>query len=100
MRCFFAVLLTLAQLPAAEHTGTVKFGGLPVPGASVFATQGGRTRSTITNSLGVYSFADLEEGACAVRVEMQLFVPESREIVIPNGSALEWELTAAPPPAL
>jgi hypothetical protein len=100
MRPFLAILLTVAQLPAAEHTGTVKFGGLPVPGASVSATQGGRTRSTITNAQGVYSFSDLQDGPCAVRVEMQLFAAESREIVLPSANVSEWELAAAPPPAL
>jgi hypothetical protein len=34
LRCCAAAWLALVPLPAAEHHGLVKFGGLPVPGES------------------------------------------------------------------
>ena len=100
MRSCIAVLLALAQLHAADHTGIVKFGGVPVPGASVTATQGEAKHSTITNLQGAYTFTGLNEGACTIQIEMQLFNPERRELIIPATTASEWELTPAPPPSL
>ncbi|HYP08546.1 MAG TPA: carboxypeptidase-like regulatory domain-containing protein [Bryobacteraceae bacterium] len=100
MRACIAVFLCLAQVRAADHSGVVKFGGLPVPGASVTARQGDIVRSTITNSLGSYSFTELKDGPCSIQVDMQLFNTERREITIPSIGGIEWELTAAPPPAL
>ncbi|HYP15291.1 MAG TPA: carboxypeptidase regulatory-like domain-containing protein [Bryobacteraceae bacterium] len=81
------------SLLAGEHNGIVRFGGSPVPGVSVTATSGDRRLTTITNPQGFYRFADLQTGTWTVRVEMQLFAPETREV---NGalgtSSAEWDL--------
>jgi hypothetical protein len=46
-----AVALGLPLLPllGSEHHGTVKFGGLPLPGAAVTAKQGDKSFSAITD---------------------------------------------------
>src|SRR5437870_5133144 len=75
-RCCAAAALAMVRLPAAEHHGMVKFGGLPVPGASITATQNGRKLWTITDPQGVYSFLDLADGTWIIQVEMQLFLTE------------------------
>ena len=58
-----AVWIAVAGLMAAEHHGTVKFGGLPVPGATVTATKGDKKLVTTTDENGRYAFADLSDGA-------------------------------------
>jgi trimeric autotransporter adhesin len=89
--------LAAATIDAAEHHGNVKFGGLPVPGATVTATQGEKRLSTITTQQGVYTFADLADGAWKIRVEMLCFVPLEQDVTVAaNGAAAEWELKLAP----
>ncbi len=57
-----AVWIAVAGLMAAEHHGTVKSGGLPVPGASITATKGDKKLYTTTDENGRYTFADLADG--------------------------------------
>ena len=110
-RPVITALLLVLPLAASEHRGVVRFGGLPVPGATVTATQAERRASTISDAQGVYSFADLADSAWSVQVEMQLFAVERREVnVSATTAAAEWELklltgeeiarlaVAAPPP--
>lgn len=94
-----AVLLALGvRLAAAEHTGAVTFGGLPLPGATVTATSGPSTFTTTTDADGRYSFPGLDGTRWTLRVEMQLFAPQTRELA---PGPFTWELepltTAAPP---
>src|SRR6202167_1384570 len=102
-------LLCICALTAAEHKGQVKFGGLPVPGATVTATQGDRTLVAIADKDGNYSFADLPDGVWNFQVEMLGFAPIKQEVTISAGEgAPEWDLkmlsfdeikaSAAPPP--
>lgn len=97
-----ALLLAFAlSLAAAGHSGAVTFGGLPVPGATVTASRpGAEPRRTITGLDGAYGFPDLPDGRWTLRVEMQLFAPQTREIDTSSPPAT-WELEAAPtqPPA-
>src|ERR1035438_2479886 len=96
-------------LPASEHHGVVKFGGLAVPGATVTATQGDKKLVAITDPRGVYTFADLPDGVWNLQVEMLCFATLKNEVAIaPNAPSPEWELkllpldeikAAAPPPA-
>jgi trimeric autotransporter adhesin len=103
------VVFCLCSLTAAEHKGQVKFGGLPVPGATVTATQGDRTLVAIADKDGNYSFADLPDGVWNFQVEMLGFAPIKQEVTISAGEgAPEWDLkmlsfdeikaSAAPPP--
>ena len=107
----YAILAGLAVfgLAAAEHHGQVKFGGLPVPGATVTATQGDKKLVAVTDQQGSYSFPDLAEGIWTMQVEMLCFAPDKQEVgVTPNAPAGMWELkllpfdeikASAPPPA-
>ncbi len=106
-----AVWIAVAGLSAAEHHGTVKSGGLPVPGASITATKGDKKLYTTTDENGRYAFADLAEGSWTIEVEMLGFGKLSNEVGIAfDAPAPEWNLkflsmsdiakaAAAPPPA-
>ena len=105
----FIFVFTLA---AAEQKGEVRFGGLPVPGATVTATQGDRTLVAVTDKDGNYSFPDLPNGVWNFQIEMLGFAPVKQEVTIGAGAlgavAPVWDLkmlsfdeikaTAAPPP--
>jgi trimeric autotransporter adhesin len=95
---FCAVFLFAGLLvSAAEHHGLVKFGGLPLPGATVIATQGEKRLSVITGPAGAYSFADLADGVWKIRIEMLCFAPAERDIGVAQGApAPEWEMTLLP----
>jgi hypothetical protein len=78
---------------ASEHHGTVKSGVLPIPGATVTATQGDKKLLTTTDDKGVYTFADLADGIWSIRVEMLGFANETRDIgVAPDAPSPEWDL--------
>jgi len=108
LRWGLAILMSCGLLGASEHHGLVKFGGLPLPGATVTAKQGDKTFTAVTDFQGAYSFRDLPDGTWTVKVEMLCFSPVEREIVIaPNAPSPEWEMkllpfdeikAAAPPP--
>ena len=98
---FLVIGLTVAGLMAAEHHGTVKSGGLPVPGASVSATSGDRKLFTTTDENGRYSFADLADGAWKIEVEMVGFAKLSNEIGVAfDAPAAEWNLKFLPMSAI
>lgn len=58
---------------AREYHGTVTFGGLPVPGATITATQGAKKFTTVSDQGGAYHFDDLPDGQWTIEVEMQCF---------------------------
>jgi hypothetical protein len=74
--------LCASLLLATEYHGTVKSGGLPIPGAAVTATQGDKKSTTTTDEEGSYTFADLPDGAWTITVEMFGFDKTSREVSI------------------
>jgi carboxypeptidase family protein len=76
---------------AADQYGRVTFADLPVPGASVTATQSGTStkRVTVTDQQGVYHFTNLDDGVWTIRVDMLGFASASQDITIPS---------TAPPP--
>src|ERR1700682_794246 len=78
---------------AAEHHGVVKSAGLPVPGATVTASQGEKKLLTTTDDRGAYAFADLPDGVWTIQVEMFGFGKLSREVgIAPNAPSPEWDL--------
>ena len=81
------LLAALSAAPswAAEHSGQVTLGGVPVPGVKVTASQGDQKVTTSTNQDGTYRFPSLAEGTWAVRVEMLGFSPVTREIAVTAG---------------
>jgi hypothetical protein len=89
--------LIVTTLMAAEYHGIVKSGGLPIPGASVTATQGEKKLITTTDEQGAYSFPDLEDGAWTITVEMLGFGKISRPVTIaPTAANSDWDLRLLP----
>src|SRR5690348_11291928 len=84
-------------LTSSEHHGQVKFGGLPLPGATVTAVQGDKKFVAVTDPNGVYSFADLADGTWSFTIEMQVFAPLRQEVgIAPNAPSPEWEMKLLP----
>ena len=97
MRYGAIAALAVFLLSATEHHGQVKFGGLPVPGATVTATQADKTFTAITDPQGAYSFPDLSDGAWTIQVEMPGFAAFHQEVqVARDAPASEWNLTMLP----
>lgn len=95
-----AVATLALSVPAAasEYHGQVTFGGLPLPGATVTATQASKRFITTTDAQGIYSFPDLQDGPCTVEVEMTGFSMIKRDVVIgPNVPPAQWKLALLPP---
>ena len=99
---------------ASEYHGHVRYGTVPVPGAIVTLTQGDKQYSTITDSLGLYEFADLPDGTWKVSISLRGFTAVDSTVNVaanaPQGDftvemlALPQLLAmaqpeAAPPPA-
>src|SRR5437763_8034856 len=86
-----AVCLAVSSLLASEHHGVVKSGGLPIPGATVTATQGDKKVVTTTDDEGKYAFPELADGVWNVQVEMLGFAKVTNEIgVAPNAPSPTW----------
>src|SRR5215475_7511028 len=88
MAAVFYILLVLT-----EHHGQVLFGGVPVPGATVTATQAGKQVVAVTDQQGLYSFPELEDGPFVIQVEMLGFTTLKQEV---NTPAAEFELKMLP----
>ena len=92
-----AVFLLSALLYASQQRGQVKFGGLPVPGATVTATQGDESLSVITDSQGGYSFPDLTDGVWTIQVEMLGFESLKQEVTVARDAPpTAWDLKMLP----
>jgi hypothetical protein len=110
LACALALIFTFVwAITAAEQKGEVRFGGLPVPGATVTATQGDRTLVAVTDAMGNYSFPDLPDGDWHFQIEMLGFTPIKEDVkIVPGAISPVWDLkmlsfdeikaTAAPPP--
>jgi len=107
-RLLLGASLAVTGLVAAEHHGIVKSGGLPVPGATITATQGDKKVVTTSDDQGFYSFPNLDDGVWTLTVEMLGFEKVSREIgVAAEAPSPQWDLkiqtleaiTAPPAPA-
>src|SRR5260370_19036342 len=72
---WLAGLAASSVVAASEYHGQVTFGGLPVPGATVTATQGSKEFATITDPQGLYSFPELTDGTWTIEVKMTVFSP-------------------------
>jgi hypothetical protein len=85
--------LAVMALAASEHHGIVKSNGIPVPGATVTASQGDKKLVTTTGDNGEYAFADLPDGIWTITVEMLGFAKLSREIgVTADAASPTWDL--------
>lgn len=82
---------------ASEYHGQVTFGGLPVPGATITATQGTKKFTTASDQGGVYSFADLVDGPWKIDVEMQCFATIHADVTVSANTPVgQFELHALP----
>ncbi|HEX4138288.1 MAG TPA: TonB-dependent receptor [Bryobacteraceae bacterium] len=95
---FAIAALVAGVLNGAESKGKVQFGGLPVPGATITATQGARTLTAVTDQDGNYTFADLPDGVWNFQVEMLGFAPVKQEVTVTAGAGAppEWDLKLLP----
>ncbi|HTC33073.1 MAG TPA: carboxypeptidase regulatory-like domain-containing protein [Bryobacteraceae bacterium] len=97
LRSIAAAWLVVVNLVASEQHGVVTFGGLPIPGATVTATQGEKKVSAVTDSQGAYSFPDLADGVWKIQVEMLGFSAAQGEITAgPESKSAAWELKMLP----
>jgi trimeric autotransporter adhesin len=93
LRSLVAASLVVVNLVASEQHGEVTFGGLPVPGATVTATQGEKTLTAVTDPQGAYSFPDLTDGVWTIQVEMLGFSTVKGEITVGKETQPSaWEL--------
>lgn len=96
-----AAWLAVFTLAGAEHRGVVKFGRVPVPGATVTASQGEKKLATTSDEQGVYRFADLSDGTWTIQVEMPCFAPIQEDVrIVPNAPSPEWQLRMLAAPDL
>ena len=77
------VLALCTALRAADHTGQVTFTGLPVPGATITATQGEKVVTATSNEEGFYRLSGLADGTWTVKIEMSGFTPLVKEVIVP-----------------
>ena len=94
---FLAFILAAFTLAASEHHGQITFGGLPVPGATITASQGDKSVAVISDPEGKYSFPDLADGVWTMQVEMLCFETAKREVTVAASAAgQDWELKLLP----
>jgi len=90
-------VFNLGAFAASEYRGQVTFGGLPVPGATVTATQGDKKSVSITDQQGLFSISDLTDGTWTIEVEMQGFATIKQDVLTaPDAAAAKWELSMLP----
>ena len=76
-----AVWLAVSALAAASpFRGVVTFGGLPLPGATVTATQGTKMETAVSDGNGGFEFDDLADGRWTIDIQMQCFAPVHAEV--------------------
>jgi hypothetical protein len=84
-------------LLASEHSGQVTTGGVPVPGATITATQDTSRSVTTTDQGGGYRFADLADGRWTIRVEMRGFATLIHDVTVgPDAPPPVWDLAVLP----
>ncbi|MBB5056826.1 hypothetical protein HDF16_001511 [Granulicella aggregans] len=89
VRAVTAALMWAAAMvaSAAEHHGRVTLNGLPLPGATVTATQGGKNLAAVTDLQGLYQFPSIDTGEWHLMVEMQGFRAVNATVTIPETTA-------------
>src|SRR5580704_17176519 len=92
--CVVACLTTCGIAAASEYHGQVTFSGLPVPGATVTATQDDKKFVAVTDQQGVFSFPDLPNGTWTIEIAMQGFSTMKDQVAVSQNAppAPPWEL--------
>jgi hypothetical protein len=87
------LVLAAQTLRAAEYHGRVRYGGVPVPGATVTLTQGSTELTTVTDSQGVYEFPSIAEGSWKISIELRGFAPTRGSVTVgATNEQAEWTL--------
>jgi trimeric autotransporter adhesin len=95
--CTLVALAFPCLAAASEYHGQVTFAGLPLPGATVTATQGSKRLIAVTDQGGLYVFPDLADGLWTIDIEMQCFAPVHAEVAVsPTTPPAKSELTLLP----
>ena len=96
--CAVSLLTTCGIVAASEYHGQVTFAGLPVPGATVTATQNDKKFVAVTDQQGVFSFPDLTSGTWTIQVEMSGFSTIKDQVAVGSNTppAPPWELKMLP----
>jgi hypothetical protein len=95
--CALVWLCAFTSAWAREYHGTVTFGGLPVPGATITATQGAKKFAAVSDQGGAYHFDDLADGQWTIEVEMQCFQTIHAQVATgADTQAGKWELMLLP----
>jgi trimeric autotransporter adhesin len=90
-------LTFVVTLSASEHRGEVRFGEVPIPGASVRAAQADKTLRVQTDSEGRYVLQELNDGTWTIEVRAPGFEIERREVAVAQGApAAQWDLKMLP----
>jgi len=71
---------------ASEYHGTVKAGGLALPGATVTASQGDKQIVTTSDQQGMFSFSELADGTWTIEVEMLGFEKMARQVGVASDA--------------
>ena len=95
--CILAGTILCSTASASQQNGKVTFNGLPVPGATITATQGSKKVTTVSDSDGNYRFADLTDGAWTIDIEMLGFAKVEQGITVnADQPGIRWELKMHP----
>jgi trimeric autotransporter adhesin len=86
-----------SALATGQQRGQVTFNDLPVPGATITATQGDKKVSTVSGEDGYYNLSDLAGGVWKIDVAMSFFVTLDQTVsIVPNMPGIKWELRMLP----
>jgi hypothetical protein len=97
LACTLVGLAFPCSAAASEYHGQVTFAGLPLPGATVTATQGTKKITVVTDQGGLYAFPDLADGPWKIDIEMQCFASVHVEVnVSPSTPPAKSELMLLP----
>jgi hypothetical protein len=89
----FTILTAWCQAAASEYRDQVLFNGAPLPGATITARRGAKTLHTLSDQGGMYSFADLSDGAWKIEIKMQCFASLASDVQISASMpAARWEM--------
>src|SRR5262245_16375252 len=84
-------------LAGSTHQGQVKFGGLPLPGASVVATQNDKKVAEVTDEQATCWIPDLADGVWTIEIEMSGFSKIKQDVTVAaDAPASAWELKMLP----
>jgi trimeric autotransporter adhesin len=82
---------------ASSYLGEITFASLPVPSATIIATQDGKKFTAISDEAGRFRFDDLPDGIWTIEISLQCFATIREEVkVAPTRAPGKWELKLLP----